>query len=69
MDFEGITVQIVSGDRDWVGALCIVNDVQSNGDCKLTSGLAFFYDNVKNIRTDPDAERNTYDYIIIKNIA
>ena len=67
--FENMEVTIISGDRDWVNTVCIIKEVKSNGDCKVTSKFAgdYYNGNVKNIQTDPKGTNTKFEMKSVGN--
>jgi len=65
-DYEGLKVIRRCGDRDRVGDIVEVKDVQENGECKFL--LAdFCYGNISEIQMDLEHfDGSKYNYQIIK---
>ncbi len=64
---EGASVLVIKGDRDYVGCVAKVEDIQPDGSCKINFGSEYMYDNINNIELDV-LKRNTTecDLIIIR---
>jgi hypothetical protein len=66
-DFEGIKVKITSGDRDWVGNICTIQNVKNDGECEVYSyfGYDFFKSNINCIQINPNEEWNTNGHTMV----
>lgn len=66
---NGTKAILLSGDRDRVGNIVTIEDIQPDGKCKMNFGFDFCLGNTKEVDTDPGNSKyyQGFDYCVIEN--
>jgi hypothetical protein len=66
MQYEGLIVVRRRGDRDRVGDVCTVTNVQPDGKCEFHGSIDYCHGHVREIALTP-SEHNNKDYVLKEN--
>ena len=69
INYEGLVVKIIAGDKDWVGTEVTIKNVDENGDCEMTIGNTMFKANINEVQIDPLGDIKNYSYVVVNKQA